>query len=172
MSKNPPIDFTRVFDIIDYQQKKYPQSKALNSFINGKWRAYSTEEIQQKANSISNWFLENEFQKGDKIVIVPNMGRPEWIILDFACQQVGLIVVPVSPSLLAEEIQFILKETEARMCITADSGLYYKVHPLAENVPGLDVYHLEPKEPGFFHPMSLHNSRTSTDKLKEIKDAI
>jgi len=172
MSKNPHIDFTRVFDIIDYQQKKYPQSKALNYFFNGKWRAYSTEEIQRKADSISNWFLENDFRKGDKIIMVPNMGRPEWIILDFACQQVGLIVVPVNPTLLAEEIQFILTETEARMCITTDSGLYYKVHPLAENVPGLDVYHLEPKEPGFFQPMSLHNSRTSTDKLKEIKDAI
>lgn len=101
--KNTETGFTRVFEILTYQRSKFPQQKALNIFINGSWRSYSIDEIQSRADAISAWFIGSGFNSGDKIAIVPDLGRPEWIILDFACQQAGLVVVPLHVSASLDE---------------------------------------------------------------------
>jgi len=172
MSKNVPVDFNRIFDIIDYQQRKYPQQRALNAFVDGKWCGFSTEEIKEKVDTISVWFLDNGFQKGEKIIIIPHMGRPEWIIIDFACQQVGLIVVPVNSSASVEEIEFIFTETEAKICITADSGLFFKVNPITEKFTELSIFHLEPNVPGYFQPYNQKVFRGSMDSLNAVRSEI
>ncbi len=124
--RKPSVDFTRIFDILKYQHEKYPNPTALNFFVAGKWQGFSIQEVQDKVDNLSCWFINNGYTKGDKIVLVPVMGNPEWMIIDFACQQVGLITIPVHPTSRAEEIEVILTETEAKLCLTADSELYFK----------------------------------------------
>jgi long-chain acyl-CoA synthetase len=94
------VDFTRVFDLISYQKEKYTNKTAFNYFQQGQWRALSTEDIQNKINALSCWFVANQFQAGEKIILIPVIGCPDWMIIDFACQQVGLIVVPIHPTLM------------------------------------------------------------------------
>ncbi len=127
------IDFTRVFDILSYQQKKYPQSKALNGKQKHHWKNYSIEEVIKQVDHISCWLIENKYQKGDRIAVMPKMGSPEWLMVDFACQQAGLILVPVHPTASIEEVMFILNETEAKMCIAVDGVLYEKLIPLKKS---------------------------------------
>ncbi len=148
------IDFTRVFDLLAYQKEKYPNNKALNSFSSGQWHGVSTEQIQTKVDALSCWFLSNGFTAGEKIIFVPVTGSPEWMLLDFACQQVGLITVPVHPTLHEEEFQLILSETESRLCITANEGLYFKFHVFAEKVKStVQLYHLDAAATHFFKPI-------------------
>ncbi len=136
------IDFTRVFDILSYQQKKYPQSKALNGKQNKNWKGYSIEEVIKQVDLISCWLIENKHQKGDRVAVMPKIGSPDWLMVDFACQQAGLILVPVHPTASIEEVTFILNETEAKMCITADVALYEKLIPLKESTSCKSIFHL------------------------------
>jgi long-chain acyl-CoA synthetase len=148
------IDFTRVFDLLAYQKEKYPNHKALNSFSSGQWNGISTEQIQTKSDALSCWFISNGFTAGEKIIFVPVTGSPEWMLLDFACQQVGLITVPVHPTLHEEEFQLILSETESRLCIAANEGLYFKFHAFAEKVKStVQLYHLDAAATHFFKPI-------------------
>ena len=142
------IDFTRVFDILSYQQKKYPQNKSLNGKHHGGWKSFSIEEVTRQADQASCWLIENGYQKGNRVAVMPRMGSPEWLIVDFACQQAGLILVPVHPTASIEEIMFILNETEAKMCIAADVGLYEKLIPLKEFTSCKSIFHLEPDANG------------------------
>src|SRR5688500_14436815 len=109
ITRKSSSDFTRIFDILMYQQEKYPNATALNAFADGRWKGYAIEDVQQKVDSISGWFISNGFTKGDKIVFVPVIGSPEWVMLDFACQQVGIITVPVHPTSAASDIVTIFK---------------------------------------------------------------
>lgn len=167
-------DFTRVFDLLTYQKAKYPNDQALNSFSSGQWRALSTEQIQTKVDALSCWFLSSGFTIGDKIIFVPVIGSPEWMILDFACQQVGIIVVPVHPTVHEEEFQLIAAETEARLCITADEGFYFKFHAYAEkNHSYIQFFHLDVHTPNYFKPLqSAKASTTELELLNETKQRI
>ena len=121
------VNIKRVFDVLPFQTRQYPQNKALNCFTNGDWQGLSISEIQQKVDALSAWFLENGYEKGDKVAIIPILGRPDWMIIDFACQQIGVIIVPIHPTASDKECAFILEQTEAKLCLTADIGLYYKM---------------------------------------------
>lgn len=167
-------DFTRIFDILSYQKEKYPNSKALNFFDNGKWQGYTIDELQTKVDILSCWFISHGYAKGDKIILVPIMGNPEWMIIDFACQQIGLITVPVHPTSRSEEIEIILRETEARLCITADSELYFKFTLAIEKTESkASIHHIKSKVPGNFYPLhTLTASANELDKLNELKNGI
>jgi len=168
------IDFTRVFDLITYQKEKYANKNAINYFQLGQWRGLSTEEIQNKVNALSCWFLANGYQAGEKIIFIPVIGSADWMILDFACQQIGLIVVPIHPTLKEEEFKVILTETEARLCLAADEGLYFKYFSYKEKInPSLQLFHLQPEKVNFFKPiLQTQTSHEGMLQMEERKKAI
>ncbi len=161
------VDFTRVFDLISYQKEKYPNKTAFNYFQQGQWRGLSTEEIQNKINALSCWFVANQFQAGEKIILIPVIGSPDWMIIDFACQQVGLIVVPIHPTLKEEEFNIIVSETEARLCIAHDEGLYFKHFSFKEKIKSaIQLVHLQRDKVNFFKP--LLQTRTTHELMMQV----
>src|SRR6478609_87785 len=163
------VDFSRIFDLLPYQAQKYPNPKAVNFFKNEKWVSYSIQELQSKADTLSCWFISNGYTKGDKIIFVPQLGNAEWMILDFACQQIGLITVPVHPTSRPEEIEVILKETEAKLCVTADNDLYFKFTLAIENIGCKTlIYHLKQDVPGHFYPLDVASA--SSKELSELQN--
>jgi long-chain acyl-CoA synthetase len=126
ISKRQGNDFTRVFDLLAYQRDKYPNAKALNASYHDTWKSYSIEDVIQRVDALSCWFLKQGYKQGEKIILVPQAGNPEWMIVDFACQQIGAIVVPVHPTSHDDEIEIIFTETESNLCITADAELHNK----------------------------------------------
>lgn len=168
------MTFTRLFDIIDFQQEKYTNKTALNSFVDGKWIHHSTEAIQQKIDRISLWLLAHGISKGDKIAIMPLMGRPEWMMIDFACQQIGGIIVPLHPTSPMEDTRYIIEKTAIKICIVADAALYYKLKPIFENdYKKIELYHIINFAEGFF-PALMEGRIDYNDKfdLKGIKAGI
>jgi long-chain acyl-CoA synthetase len=186
--RNRSSEIERVFDILTYQQHKYPQKKALNRFTKGAWSSFGIEEIIRKTNQVSLWLLDAGYQKGDKVAVMPNMGRPEWMIIDFACQQIGLIIVPIHPTASEKEILFILSHTHAKLCIASNKTLQYKVQLSVGEVgknqlesggemgkQTLKIYHLDAKEVGYFEVLSSAKKDgllEGMDKLNSIKDGI
>ncbi len=168
------IDFTRIFDIIEYQTEKYANPTALNTFSDGKWQGLSILEIKNKVDAISCWFIQNEFSKGEKIIFMPIMGSQDWMILDYACQQVGLIVVPIHPTLRPEEMETVLAETEAGLFITADAQLYEKFNPLLKKSGRIiQLHHIDPQLAEYFTPLYLTKADEGELKiLHEIKKGI
>jgi long-chain acyl-CoA synthetase len=168
VTRKTTANFTRIFDILEYQQAKYPNKAALNAFTGGRWQPYPIAEIQDRSRALACWFITNGFSKGEKILLVPQMGNPEWVIIDLACQQAGLIVVPVHPTAQEEEINTIVSETEARICIVADTGLYYKFSViLNEKSQSFNVVHLDPGEKGYFKPVT--SAKATANELARLE---
>jgi long-chain acyl-CoA synthetase len=162
-------DFTRLFDILQYQKEKYPNKHALNAVESGKWRGYTILEVQERVDALSCWFINNGFTKGQKVMFVPVMGKPEWMILDFACQQCGLVTVPVHPTSLPQDFELIIAETESVLCITADQELYEKVDSVKQKLEKpLTIYHLDSGGGAYFQPLAFQ--KPSADELQRLTD--
>ena len=174
ITKKHTIDFTRIFDILAYQGEKYPNHHALNAYSRDQWQGYSIEEIQHKVDVISSWFVREGYSKGEKIIFMPIMGNPAWMMLDFACQQVGLISVPVHPISRTEEFEAILTETEARLIITADTDLFEKVGVIIKKLNiDVAVHHLLQDVAGYFEPLRLPDMTSEESvKLQAMKKSV
>ena len=91
-------------------------------------------------------------QERSKVPIVPFGGRYEWIVIDFACQQIGLVVVPVHPSSTEDEIKYISSEVQPAMCICYNMTQRNKFD---HSINGIDstpilVVHLDASEQDHF----------------------
>jgi len=154
-------DFTRVFDLLPYQAKRFPQSRAALAFHDGVWRPFSTGQLQQLADAVSSWLINTGVNHGDRVAVVPKLGSPQWLAVDFGCQQIGAIVVPLHPTANTTDMEFILQETAACCCITADETLVEKVkYTHVDTVPF--VHHL-----GSFEP--LHSAVAVHESLPDRK---
>lgn len=174
IKRRPSSNFTRIFDILTYQREKYPNATALNAFTGGAWKGYSISAIQNKVDAVSCWLIENNFKKDDKIIFVPIIGNPEWVMLDFACQQVGIITVPIHPTSPTQDIELILQETEAALCITADTDLYARFLSATEKTEAsIRVFHLNSESNGYFIPLQTFIPKKETlASLAEVRSKI
>lgn len=166
-------DFTRLFDLLDYQTTKYPNPHAFNYFQNNEWVPISIQQFKQKVDSLSCWLIEEGYQRGEKIILVPFIGSPEWMILDFACQQTGLITVPIHPNLSDEEFSLILRETESRLCIVTSKS-YSQLANVAKQTMGVTVvFQIEPNASNYFPGFSNNtSSANSLELLQKIKSNV
>jgi long-chain acyl-CoA synthetase len=168
INKKPGTDFTRIFDLLTYQQEKYPNAKALNAFVNGGWKGYAIAEVINSVNALSCWLLAEGYKRGEKIILVPQAGNPEWMLIDFACQQIGLITVPVHPTSNDDEIEIVFTETEARLCIVADVELYNKFNNVNSRIATpARVFHLQQDAEYFF--AAVNNKSLDENLLKEVE---
>lgn len=139
-------EYTRLFDIIYYQQKKYPQADCFANKENGAWVKHSTNEIIDKANKVSLALAKLGVQPGDKIAIVSN-NRPEWNIADLGIMQAGAINVPVYPTISEHEYKFIFNDAEIKYVFVSDKKLVEKISNIKSSVPSLiDIYSFDKVE--------------------------
>ena len=113
-------DFTRLFDIIYFQQEKFPQNDSFAFKENGQWKHFSTQQMINTANAVSLSLLKLGVKPNDKIAIV-STSRPEWNAVDLGILQIGAINVPVYPTISEGEYKFIfndaIKNTRRRMAL-------------------------------------------------------
>jgi long-chain acyl-CoA synthetase len=135
------MDFRRLFDLLLYQEAKYPQKKAL-SFKNGyRWESYSTRQCIDIINELSAGFLDLGLKKGDKVAIISHCGSPIWNFVDFALQQIGVVVVPIHSVVKSEDLVFILKDSDSKICFASNKELYEKVNAAKASTLNLkDIY--------------------------------
>ena len=130
-------DYTRLFDILKYQEQKYPRFDCLNYKFNGKWRNYSTSEVNEIIDKVSKAFVKAGIQKGDKVALISN-NRPEWNFIDNGMLQVGAVNVPIYPTISKDEYAYIFDDAQIKMVFVADAGLYEKIDAIKDRLPSLE----------------------------------
>lgn len=127
----------RLFDYLHEQLKEHPLEHAFGCKRDGRWQYFSTAKIMDLANRASLGFLKMGLRPGDKVATVVYQTIPEWVAIDYALLQIGVLNVPMYPTISSREYEYILNESEAGYCIVGDGDLYDKVLKAKEKTPGL-----------------------------------
>ncbi|MEZ5055159.1 MAG: AMP-binding protein [Chitinophagales bacterium] len=128
--------YTRIFDIIDNQLTVCPLDKCLSRREDRKtWTSYSTKQFVETAHQLSQGLLQLGLQKGDKVAIISTSNRPEWHFVDLACMQIGVVDVPVYPTISSKEYEFIFNHAEIKYVFVSDKLMYRKIVQILPNVP-------------------------------------
>ena len=137
--KNP----TRLFDFIYHQNDNYPQRKAFSFRHEGEEvTLFSTAQMIELANKVSCGLLKLGLKPGDKITSIIVKNRPEWTILDLGMMQIGVVNVPVYPSISSSDYVYIFNDAEVKMCFIGDDtegSVFKKVKIAQELVPSLST---------------------------------
>ncbi len=138
------MNFSRLFDLPDYQRQVNALDDMLASKQNGKWTKYATKQVINTVNQLSIALLEINIQPGDMIALVSD-GRPEWNIIDFAIQQTGAIVVPIYPTISVSEYSYIFKDANIKYAFVETADLFNKIKTVGADCSSLvDIFTIEP----------------------------
>jgi long-chain acyl-CoA synthetase len=96
------------------------------------------KELDALSNRFADMLLTNGLKKGDVVGInLPNI--PEYVIAWLGTLKAGCIVSGVSPLLSTDEMEYQLKDSEARGVVTLDAIFAARVTQIADKLPKLKV---------------------------------
>jgi long-chain acyl-CoA synthetase len=137
----------RIFDYLNDQLTQNPLPKAFSHRVNGEWQHYATTEIAALTDAYTLGLLRLGLRMGDRVGTVVYLTTPEWVALDFAMLRLGIINVPMYPTISSREYEYILNEAEIKFCVTGDGDLYEKVAAAKAQAPSLlEIFTFEQQE--------------------------
>ncbi|MCK5076613.1 MAG: long-chain fatty acid--CoA ligase, partial [Calditrichia bacterium] len=78
----------------------------------GSWTSVSFKQAVDRTEQIAAGLLELGIQSGDKVALISN-NRLEWALIDYATISIGAVLVPVYPSLLESQVEYLLNHSGA-----------------------------------------------------------
>ena len=140
----------RLFDFFDQRLKDGPQEVMFAGKEGGKYHAYNTTEVKTIVDQFSAGLLALGYSANnmtiegrDKIAII-SKNRPEWMFLDLAAQQIGVVLVPLYPTIHINDLEFVLNDAQVKAIFVNDEDLFHKVQSVRSRVPSIkEVYSFE-----------------------------
>ena len=140
-------EVTRLFDFFYFQLKNFPKADMLTSKVNGKWAPLSTQDVSGLVNRLSAGLMKlglsgNDMtvENQDKVALI-SRNRPEWLILDLACQQIGIALCPIYPTTNPLELEFIFNDAAVKYVFLSGEDILEKVNNVQHQSSSLkEVY--------------------------------
>lgn len=151
-----PFDFGpgTLVDVFLHGLDRNPDRRALTSRQDdGTWRSLTAGEAADRVRNISCSLLGGDLEPGDHVAILSNT-RMEWALADWACIMSGLVVVTVYPTLPADQVLYILKDSEAKAVFVENGDQLAKVlqvHDRLERLSRVFVFDPPEDDPGTDH---------------------
>jgi long-chain acyl-CoA synthetase len=118
------------------QHEWHPGRAALIRRTQGIWTPLLWKDLSLQVFAAVEAFERSGLKAQDKIAIL-SQTRPEWAVLDFAAQILGLVVVPIYPSATSDDAFHILNDSETSLLFVEDSGQREKIASLRPRLPVL-----------------------------------
>lgn len=113
---------------------KFANHNALG-FVDEEMMTYA--EMGRKISAVKVFLEALEIKQGDKVVIY-SQNMPNWGIVYFALQCLGIVAVPVLPDFNPFELENVLKHSESKAIFISQS-LEYKLAELKNNFPEIII---------------------------------
>ena len=174
------MSYTRLFDILPHQLQFHPKQDCFAAKENGAWRKYSTADTLQQIEKLAVGLIVNLGLKNFpiaeqkmKVAIISN-NRPEWNFADNALLKLGVVNVPIYPTITDEEMEYIFNDAQIIYAFVSDDKLAAKVKGIQAQVPSLKEIFTFNKVDGFRHWTELQVEPTAEQiqSLKKISDEI
>jgi long-chain acyl-CoA synthetase len=98
---------------------------------------WTTRQFVDEVKGVAKGLMASGVEQGDKVCI-HSATCVEWTILDYAIWAAGGVTVPIYETSSAEQIEWIVTDSGAKLLVTQDAALKSVVDEVAPNLPGLE----------------------------------
>ena len=128
------MEVTRLFDLMEYRKATHPERAVFVAKYNNEWKKIFIDEYIEKVNLLSYALLNMGLERGDTVALIsPN--SPEWNFLDMAVQQIGCVLVPIYPTISADDYRYILDNAEVKVVFIDNIDLMRRIKDILNDLP-------------------------------------
>ena len=115
------------------KRQEFPEKIAYQFKEGEDWVSVSYSMAIEKAETIAAGLASLGVKKGDRVAIIsPNC--IDWALTDYATLALGALLVPIYPSLMPDQIAYILNDSEAKVLVAADQTLRAKIDSIFKDL--------------------------------------
>ncbi len=119
------------------QARKYGDRLAVEKRLEGRWQSCTWNEYYEAAREIGLGLYSLGVRKGDRVAIL-SQNRLEWIMSDMGIMGIGACTVPIYITLPAEEVAYIISNSESKLYIAENSVALEKALEKKDKCPLLE----------------------------------
>ena len=116
----------------------YGKADAILTKDSGTYEPISSAELERRCIQLHSALAEAGLRKGDKCALISE-NRWEWAVADFAMMTAGIISVPIYPTLLADQVRYLLEHSESRAIFCSTEGQLEKILSIRDQLPNLTL---------------------------------
>ena len=102
----------------------------------GAWHPVSTKEFMDRVRAVASALDGLGVKTGDRVALLSE-NRPEWSIVDFACQCYGAVLVPIFPTMVSEQAEYLLRDSGSVIAFCSNADQAKKVLDAKGSCPAL-----------------------------------
>src|SRR3989442_14112208 len=102
----------------------------------GRYRSVASREALGRVAALASGFARLGVERGDRVAILSE-NRVEWPLADYAVLGLGAITVPVYPTLLEPDIEFVLRDAGAKGIVVSTGAQLRKILNIRPRLPEL-----------------------------------
>ena len=141
-----------------------PTRTAMMKKIDGNWRSFTWLDYRSEVFRFTKIMQHFGVEPGDRVAILSN-SRPEWAWIDVATLCLGAVTVPIYPSLLANEVEYIVKDSATNVIFAEDHSQQKKIESIISNL-GSDCRVCVLKDSPQSENNQIHNLSTLVSELR------
>jgi len=143
-------------DVFRNRVNKYGNRLAIEKKMGGVWQGATWNEYYERARAFGLGLWSLGVRKGNMVSILSE-NRLEWLYADMGSLGIGVCVIPVYPTLVSEEIEYIINNSESKVIVPENKTQLKKILEIVDNCPSIEKIIVMEEKDAAGHPkvMSL-----------------
>jgi long-chain acyl-CoA synthetase len=138
-------------DVFHNRVNRYGTRLAIEKKMNGVWLGATWNEYFDRARAAGLGLWSLGVRKGNMVSLLSE-NRLEWLYTDMGSLGIGICIIPVYPTLAAEEIEYIINNSESKIIVPENKNQLKKVLEIVDKCPGLEKIIVMEEKDATGHP--------------------
>jgi long-chain acyl-CoA synthetase len=133
---NTANDFETLSELFLKALERHPKPNAFLFKSGGKYQGVSSQEALKQAAGLGSALTRRGIEPGDRVGILAE-NRVEWALTDYAVLGIGGVLVPIYPTLLEPDLEFILRDSGCKGIVVSTAAQLRKILNIRPLLPEL-----------------------------------
>jgi long-chain acyl-CoA synthetase len=116
--------------------ERHPKSNTFLFKSGGRYQSLSPQEVQRQVAALGSAFVRRGIEPGDRVALLAE-NRVEWALTDYAVLGISAAPVPIYPTLLEPDIEFILRDSGSTGVVVSSEAQLRKILNIRSGLPEL-----------------------------------
>ena len=119
--------------------RSYPKDGLLLYKKEGAYVPFSTQEVGDRVRHLALGLNALGLGKGDKLCLLSE-NRPDWAMVDFATLCAGGLTVPIYTTLVAEQVEYIIQDSDAKIVVASNAEQWKKIETVRDRLSKVEHF--------------------------------
>ena len=126
-----------VNEVFRNRAMKYGDRLAVEKRLHGAWEGATWTQYYERSRAVGLGLHALGIARGDRVSLLSE-NRLEWLYTDMGALGIGACLVPIYPTLISEEVSYIVENSGSKVIIVENEIQLEKIFPAKESCPSLE----------------------------------